>query len=108
MHKYRYYSRLLLRGLSTINASGWLTIQVSFKDQVIQFLSRSGIPYLSFDDDQRKSSSTLETRAAFLVQEFSSSIPCKCTTVTSNTRKCNWSTGVSTAVSNGPVGQYKR
>jgi hypothetical protein len=51
---------------------------------VIQFLSHSGTPYLSFDDDQRKSSATLETRAEFLVQEFSSSIHCKCTTVTSS------------------------
>jgi hypothetical protein len=84
LHKYRHYTHLLLRGLSTINTSGWLIIQVSFKDQVIRFLSHSGTPYLSFDDDQRKISATLETRAESLAKEFSSSIHYKCTTIISS------------------------
>jgi hypothetical protein len=67
LHKYRHNSQLFLRGLSVISASGRVTIQVPFRDQVIQFLPHpEGAPYLSFDDDQRKSSVTLETRAEFL------------------------------------------
>jgi hypothetical protein len=78
-HKYRHNNQILLRGLSIIiSASGRVTIQVPFKDQVVRFLSHpEGSPYLPLDDDQRKISVTLETRVEFLLQQFSSSIHCK-------------------------------